>query len=59
MSSPRQDLEQRRREAELDEALRDLDETLDKANGTCKRKIATRTTRIRRRLVDLAEEPEE
>ena len=59
MSSPRQDLEQKKREAELDEALKDLDETLDKANGACKRKIATRTTRIRRRLVDLAGEAEE
>ena len=47
------------REAELDEALENMEEALNKANGTCARKIAGRTLRIRRRLVDLAREGDE
>lgn len=47
------------REAELNKALKNMEEALNKANGTCARKIAGRTLRIRRRLVDLAREGDE
>ena len=40
-------------ERELDEAIKSLGKTLDRANGNCAKKIRGRTTKVRRSLMDL------
>ena len=43
-------------ERELDEALEELDETIEAANGECKRKVKYRSTATRRALRVLAKD---
>ena len=48
--------EQEQREAELEKAIENMDEALEKANGVCAKKIRGRTTATRRALRKIAEE---
>ena len=49
------------REEEMDrklsKAIQNMEEALERANGECTRKLRRRTTKVRRELRKLAEEP--
>ena len=48
--------EEQEREDELAQAIQNMEDALEKANGNCARKIKRRTTATRRSLLRIAEE---
>ena len=56
MSEPQP--EKSEKEKELEAAIKRMNEALDSANGNCARRIRSRTTAMRRALLDLAGEAE-